>query len=170
MQFQLGEQERKDAKRPHEIFLINLITNHILLFVALLGLARSNPEVMLLTPVISMFFLGYLLWRANHSRGRDHWFAQSHWMICARRSKIFIAMLLLMALLVTLLLFMVNFDAAALKPGHYALGGVAILPTMITVLVLVIMESDAMHQASEGRVAAWAATSVGVPAGITPLS
>ena len=31
------------------------------------------------------------------------------------------------------------------------IGGVGILPTMVTVLALIIMESDAMHQAKQGK-------------------
>jgi hypothetical protein len=38
----------------------------------------------------------------------------------------------------------------------YALiGGVGILPVMVTVLVLILMESDALHQAAENRLPEW---------------
>jgi len=42
-----------------------------------------------------------------------------------------------------------------MRPQHYAIGGAAILPTMLTVLVLIMMESDALHLARDGRVPDW---------------
>ena len=39
MKFEISAQERKQARHPHEYFLVNLITNHILVFVGLLGLS-----------------------------------------------------------------------------------------------------------------------------------
>jgi len=42
-----------------------------------------------------------------------------------------------------------------LKPQHWALGGAAVLPTMVTVLILVIMESEALHHAKTGILPDW---------------
>ena len=64
-------------------------------------------------------------------------------------------MLALMGVGIIGLVLSVGGNVSDLKPGHYALGGVTILPTMLTVLVLIVMESDAMHQAKHGIVAKW---------------
>ena len=64
-------------------------------------------------------------------------------------------MLALLGIVIVGLLFSVGMDPSQLKPGHYALGGVAILPTLISVLVLIVMESDAMHKAKIGDVPQW---------------
>jgi len=53
-----------------------------------------------------------------------------------------------LVLIVVGLILSVNGDVSALKPGHYAIGGVAILPTMLSVLALIVMESDAVHKAN----------------------
>jgi len=155
MKYTIPEAERKRARHPHEFFLINLITNHILLFVGFIGMARDTPLLMAIIPVISISILTYLIIRAKISRKSDHWFAMCHWQLCARRSRFFIGMLALMALIVAGLLLSVGGDASALKPGHYAIGGVAILPTMFSVLVLIVMESDAVHKANIGDVPDW---------------
>ncbi|HEB57347.1 MAG TPA: hypothetical protein ENI98_13815 [Gammaproteobacteria bacterium] len=149
MQFKISENEKKQARHPHEIFLINLITNHILVFIALLGLARTYPLLMLVTPSISICLLFYILFRASRSLTQDTWFVKCHWQICARRSRLFIAMLAVMGLIVVSVLLI---SGGELKPQHYAFAGVGALPTMLTTLALIIMESDAMHQARLGQV------------------
>lgn len=155
MQYEVTEALSQKARLPHEIFLINLITNHILIFVGLLGMAKSYPLLMLVTPTISFIVMGYLMIRARHAIKADPWFAACHWQLCAHRSKMFIGMLLLLALVVGGILLSVGGDVSQLKPGHFALGGVASLPTLIFVLVLIVMESDALHKAKTGVVPDW---------------
>ncbi|HFC53314.1 MAG TPA: hypothetical protein ENJ43_02650 [Gammaproteobacteria bacterium] len=149
MRFDIPDQERAGARHPHEIFLINLIVNHILIFVSLMGMATSYPLLLLVVPVASVLILGYLLIRARRSLTSEPWFVKCHWQICARRSMFFIIMLAIMAAAIVIILLISGGDP---KPQHYAFGGVAILPTMLTVLVLIIMESDAMNQARQGIV------------------
>ncbi|WP_419590911.1 hypothetical protein [Thiolapillus sp.] len=50
----ISEDARKKARHPHEFLLINLITNHILLFVGLLGMAKQEPWLLLIVPIISL--------------------------------------------------------------------------------------------------------------------
>lgn len=153
MFFDISEKESKNARWPHELLLINLITNHILVFVALLGMAGNYPWLMLIPPVISIAILSYLLIRAKQStQENDGWFTFCHWQLCAQRSRFFILMLGVLTLILIGLLLSVGGDPDALKPGHYAIGGVAILPTMITILALIVMESDAIHKAKMGTV------------------
>ncbi|HEB86196.1 MAG TPA: hypothetical protein ENI68_04145 [Gammaproteobacteria bacterium] len=148
MQFEISENEKKQARHPHEIFLTNLITNHVLVFIALLGMARTFPLLMLVTPSISLCLLLYILFRARRSLTRDPWFVKCHWQISARRSRLFIVLLAVMGLVVFGVLLVSGGD---LKPQHYAFAGVGALPVMLTTLALIMMESDAMHQARLGK-------------------
>ena len=152
MEFHITEAQSKKARLPHELFLINLITNHILLFVGLLGMMKTYPILALVTPAISVVALSYLLIRGRKELNNDSWYVMVHWQLCVRRSRFFVGMILFMGLIIAGLIFSVGGDVTQLKPGHYALGGVAILPTMFSVLALIVMESDAMHQAKMGRV------------------
>ncbi|WP_293647991.1 hypothetical protein [Thiolapillus sp.] len=151
----ISEDARKKARHPHEFLLINLITNHILLFVGLLGMAKQEPWLLLIVPIISILILTYLVWRAALSRKRDAWFVFCHWQLCARRSRFFIGMIVLMALGIVAILASVGGDVADLRPGHYAIGGMVMLPTLFSVLVLIIMESDAVHKANIADVPEW---------------
>jgi membrane-associated HD superfamily phosphohydrolase len=155
MHYEVSEAEITDAKHPHEIFLINLITNHVLIFVGLLGMAKTYPWVMLITPSISIVVLSYLMIRSRSKLKSGSWYAACHWQLCAHRSKLFIGMLLVLALVIAGLLLSVGGDASQLKPGHYALGGVSALPTLVFILVLIVMESDALHKARTGVVPQW---------------
>ena len=152
MEYQITEAQSKKARFPHELFLINLITNHILLFVGMLGLMKSYPLLALVTPGISAVVLSYLLIRGRKELNNESWYVMVHWQLCMRRSRFFVGMLLFMGLVVTGLILSVGGDTSQLKPGHYALGGVAFLPGMFSILALIVMESDAMHQAKTGRI------------------
>ena len=148
MKFEISADEAHKAKIPHEIFLTNLIANHILWFVAALGLARSYWQPLALVPIVSFGILVYTLWRARRSKGKDSWYVMCHWQICARRSRLFILMLLILAC-VSGLGWAAHTYLGMMKEAAYALvGGLGFLPVMVTVLVLIIMESDSLHQAS----------------------
>ena len=156
MRFEVSEQEAHRAKIPHELFLTNLIANHILMFVAALGVAGSVPYPLAMVPIISLSILSYTLWRARKALKRDPWFVASHWQVAAKRSMVFIFMLLLLGTIVGFGWLGYTY-LGLMKVAVLALiGGVGILPTMVTVLILIIMESDALHQARDGKLPKWA--------------
>ncbi|MBL3599685.1 MAG: hypothetical protein JMN25_07430 [gamma proteobacterium endosymbiont of Lamellibrachia anaximandri] len=147
MKFEIADEVASKAKIPHEIFLTNLIGNHILWFVAALGLAKSYWQPVAMVPIISLCVLAYTIWRARRSKEIDDWYVMCHWQICAARSRIFIYMLLL-GLIVSLLGWIGYTYLGMMEVAVYALiGGIGGLPIMVTVLVLILMESDALHQA-----------------------
>lgn len=148
MKFDISEQESKKAKVPHEIFLTNLVGNHILWFIASLGVVRSYWQPLALVPLVSVLLLAYTLWRAERSKTRDSWYVMCHWQICAGRSRVFILMLL--ALGGISFLGWIGFTYFGMKQVAVMamIGGAGVLPVMVTVLVLILMESDALHQAA----------------------
>ncbi|KAA6183238.1 hypothetical protein F2Q65_16200 [Thiohalocapsa marina] len=155
MRFEVTDREIKQANVPHEIFLTNLIGNHILLAVALGGIAGSFPWAMAVIPAISFSLLGYTLWRARQSIRRDPWYVMCHWQVCARRSRIFIVMLSLL-LVVMALGWAGHVYLGMMKEAVIALVvGVGILPVMVTILILIIVESDALYHANQAKLPAW---------------
>lgn len=149
MGFHIPGAEWKKAQVSHEIFLANMIGNHILMFIAALGVVNSLWQPLAIVPVVSLCLLIYTLWRARKSKLEDPWFVMCHWQIAAQRSRIFIYMLLLMLAVATLGWLGYTY-LGMMKVAVYAIvGGVGILPTMVTVLVLIIMESDVMYQAKQ---------------------
>lgn len=151
MKFQITDRESHQARIPHEIFLTNLIGNHILWFVSSLGMANSFWQPLALVPVFSFGSLFYILWRARKSRRVDSWYVMCHWQIAARRSQIFLGMMVLLMIASSLGWAGYTY-LGMMKEAVFALiGGVGILPVMVTVLVLIIMESDVLYQAMQNR-------------------
>ena len=151
-QFSISPEESKRAKWPHEIFLINLIFNHILVFVATVAVAGAFPLLPALVPAISFFIIGYIMLRARQvAVGNDTWFVKSHWRIAARRNRIF--MLLLAAtcaacgggLVLSKMLGWAKIQVIAL------IGGVGLLPFMMSLLVLIVLGNDSVYQARTGK-------------------
>ncbi|GAB4297915.1 MAG: hypothetical protein Kow0096_16280 [Thiohalomonadaceae bacterium] len=149
--YAISEDTAKAAKWPHEIFLINLIFNHILLFVAFLS-ASSLQRLALIVPVISFAILAYILWRARKSLRVDPWFVKCHWQLAARRSRTFVIML---GIMVVVMIAIYLISGGNMRPQHWAFFGVGIMPTLVTVLVLIVMESDALHLARFGKMPDW---------------
>ena len=148
MKFKISDAESHKAKIPHEIFLTNLIANHILWFIASLGMVKDTPQLLVMVPLFSFAFLTYTLWRARKSKRVDSWYVMCHWQIAAGRSRLFIYMLLFM-LFIAFLGWLGYRYLGMMEIAVYAItGGVGILPVMVTVLALIIMESDILHQAS----------------------
>ena len=98
MKFEISEEIAKKAKFHHELFLINLITNHILLFVGLLGMMKTYPVLALFTPTVSLLVISYLLIQNKRIQKTADWFVRGHWQVCMRRSKFFLGVLALMGL------------------------------------------------------------------------
>lgn len=148
MKFEISDDLTRQAKIPHDIFLTNLIGNHILFFVTSLGLVRSMWQPLALVPIISLSLLGYTLWRAKRAKQEDHWFVMVHWQIAAQRSRFFIYMLL--AVMSIALLGWIGYTYLGMMQVAVMalLGGVGLLPIMVTTLVLILMESDALHRAA----------------------
>jgi hypothetical protein len=151
MKFEIPDDLVHKAKIPHDIFLTNLIGNHILWFVAALGLVRSYWQPLALVPIVSFFLLFYTLWRAKKSKQRDEWYVFTHWQLAAERSRLFIYMLL--AVLTVFFLGWIGYTYMGMQKVAVMamIGGGGILPIMVTVLILILMESDALHQASQGK-------------------
>ncbi len=149
--YAISDEVAKAAKWPHELFLINLIFNHVLLFVAFLS-ASSLQKLVFIVPAVSFVILGYTLWRARKSLQVDPWFVKCHWQLAARRSRIFIVMLSTMVVVMAVIYLVAGGN---MRPQHWAFFGIGIMPTLITVLALIIMESDALHLSRFGQMPDW---------------
>jgi hypothetical protein len=155
MRFEVSTEDIKKANVPHELFLTNLIGNHILMAVAAGGVAGSFPWVMAMIPAISFSILGYTLWRARRSLRQDPWYPMCHWQVCARRSKIFIVMLTMLLTIMALGWVGYTYLGMMEEAVMALIGGLGILPVMVTVLVLVLIESEALYHANQAKLPDW---------------
>ncbi len=158
MSYQASPEEIKRAKRLHMIFMFNLIVNHVFLLVAGISVIKDLPQLLMLVPVISLISLTYIIFAAKRAASTEtSWFVQCHWMLAAKRARIFVILLLSTVAFIAL----VFFGGTAMEWSRmliFALiGAVSALPFMITLLTLLVLEYDADHQCSAGKVPAAAA-------------
>ncbi len=151
-----SERERLLAKRPHDIFLSNLIGNHILIFTAISTFGPAYFKYMVLVPLLSFSALAYTWYRSGHIHREDSEFVWAHWQIARRWSKIFFYVLLLLVT-VSALGWMGKTYLGMMREAVYGMiGGLGLLPTLVTVLILIVIESDSLHHARVGTLPGWA--------------
>jgi hypothetical protein len=151
-----SEHEIKLAKLPHDIFLSNLIMNHILLFAGISTFGVQGLPYFPLVPFFSISAIAYTFYRSSKVKREDGEFAYIHWQIARRWSKLFASVLTFM-LSVALFGWLANENFGMMKEMVYGLiGGLGLLPTLVTVLVLIIIESDSLHHARVGTLPKWA--------------
>lgn len=151
LQFTISEIEAKQAKIPHDIFLVNLIFNHILVFATILT-ASSLTQYIVVVPIFSILSTLYIFWGAQRAKNKYSWYVNGHWQVCVSRNKKFMIMIAVMLTVFILLWFV---SGGHLRPQHWALGGATVLPVIATVLVLIMMESESLHQAKDGVLPDW---------------
>jgi len=151
MQYNISLEDLKKARAPHEVFLTNLIANHVLLFVAIMS-ASSLTHFIIIIPILSIMSLLYLFLGAQRAKIRASWYVNAHWQIAARRSRFFLLMLSLMGSVFVIIYWISGGD---MRPQHWAFGGAAFLPTMVSVLGLIIFESESLQQAKSGVLPDW---------------
>ncbi len=150
------EQEIVAAKKPHDIFLSNLIMNHILLFTGFAAFGGKYIFLLVLVPIISLCCLAYTFYRAKKVSREESEFIYIHWQIAWKWSRLF---LMVLGLLVSVSVF--GFLAQHywdIKPefAYGLVGGFGMLPTLVATLVLVIIESDSLNHARSGTYPKWA--------------
>ncbi len=151
-----NEAEIKAAQMPHNIFLTNLIVNHILLFT---GISAFGPRFfifMLFVPMFSIATLSYIFYRAYKIKQEDSQFVFIHWQIARRWSVLFSYVLLLLTS-VSFLGWLANTYLGLMKEAVYGfIGGLGLLPTMLSVFILLVIESDSLNCARSGILPKWA--------------
>ena len=151
-QFNISPEEGKRAKWPHEIFLINLIFNHIFLFCATVAVFGTFPLFTVLVPVISFAIIGYIFIKARRVAASDEsWFVKAHWQIGARRNRLF--MLLLAATCAVSIggLWLSKMFGWAKIPTVALIAGVGLLPFMVALLVLIVLGNESVFMARSGK-------------------
>jgi len=150
--FTISPEETVRAKWPHEIFLINLVFNHILVFASTFGVFSTFPLMVLIVPVTSFVITGYIIIKAKQiAKSDETWFVKSHWAIADKRNSHFLKLLTITCAVIgggLLLSKMMGWSKIATIA---LLGGVGMLPFMVSLLVLIVLGNDSMYQARHGK-------------------
>lgn len=151
-QFSISPEEARRAKWPHEIFLINLIFNHIFLFVATIAVIGSFPLLPAVVPILSFSIIVYIQIKSKQiAAGNETAFVKAHWQIGARRNHLFMLLLGISCFICIGGLWLSKLLGWAKIPTIALIGGVGLLPFMIALLILIIMGNEAVHLARTGR-------------------
>ena len=151
-QFDISPEEGRRAKWPHEIFLINLIFNHIFVFCATVAVFGSFPYSPALVPVISFSIIGYILIKARQvAASGETWFVKAHWQIAARRNRFFMLLLVITCVISGGGLWLSNMMGWAKIPTIALIGGVGLLPFMVVLLVLIVLGNESLYMARDGK-------------------
>lgn len=151
-QFNISPEEGRRAKWPHEIFLINLIFNHIFLFCATVAVFGTFPLLTALVPAISFAIIGYILIKARRVAASDEsWFVKAHWQIGARRNRLFMLLLTVTCIVSGGGLWLSKMFGWAKIPAIALIAGVGLLPFMVALLVLIVLGNESVFMARNGK-------------------
>ena len=150
-QFTISREESDHAKWPHEIFLINLVFNHILVFASTFGVFTTFPFMVLIVPITSFVITAYIIIKAKKIAISDEsWFVKSHWKIAALRNRHFLWLLTITCIVIGggyLLSRAMGWSKIATIA---LLGGAGLLPFMVSLLILIVLGNVSVHQARNG--------------------
>ncbi len=163
MFFPVPETDRRRAKSPHELAMVNLLLFNLVALIVLLGgsfMQADSPlapykALGVAVPLgISLAIIAFTFWRASRAAAGGHWFVAAHWRLATGRYKILLAAYLAGAVLVGLgwLLAHTQEKPAMQDMMFIALQRVAIAPMLITLMVIIMLESGSIYQAQRGEV------------------
>lgn len=144
--------EIKAARWPHEIFLINLVFNHVFVFVVTLGAIKSLPMMIFLTPFISFSIIAYILIKQKKIAASDaSFFLKGHWKIAAARNRWFLYLLIFVCVISGGGFYLFTSFGLSKITLWALLIGIGLLPFMVALLTLVTLGSDSMNIARDGK-------------------
>lgn len=151
-QYSASPEEIVRAKWPHEIFLINLVFNHILVFASTFGVFSTFPWMVLIVPITSFAITGYILINAKKvAASNETIFVKAHWVVADKRNKHFLKLLTIACVVIGSGLLLSKTMGWSKIATIALLGGVGLLPFMVALLVLIVMGNDSMYQARHSK-------------------
>lgn len=151
-QFTITPAEATLAKWTHEIFLINLVFNHIFVFCVTILLSKTYPYSLAIVPIASFVMIAYIEFKSRTiAKSAESTFVRAHWRIGARRNRIFLGLLSTTCFISVGGVYLSqaqHWNAIATKA---LIGGFGLLPFMVALLVLVVLGNDSVHMARNGK-------------------
>jgi len=153
MQLNIDKKTIISAKKPHNIFLLNLALVHLLMAPATLILEIGITG--LLIPLsISLLIMLYSLIKIKNLSINEHWFIYAHWKLALNRYR-----LLLIAYAVTLVFLFAGWLISTTSPDpnmrdiiFTVFIRISVMPTLLMVLVNFFLESSALNMAAKGEI------------------
>lgn len=151
-QFDISPEEARRAKWPHEIFLINLVFNHILVFASTFGVFSTFPLMVMIVPLTSFAITAYIIVKGRQiAAGAETWFVKSHWAICVKRNRYFMALLIAACVIIGGGYWIAQAMGWSKIATIALLAGAGLLPFMVSLLILIVLGNESVHLARVGR-------------------
>ncbi len=141
------------GKHLHSVLLFDFIVIHIFIFLLALSMIKSSIIPMILMPIISIISLTYVIFKGTRTSATEpSHFVRCHMLLAAKRAKLFLGLFVVTGSFTAFIL-LGGAQFGMSKITSYALaGGIGQLPFMVALLVLVVLEFDAEHQCSDGKI------------------
>lgn len=163
MFFPIDEADRRRARTPHELAMVNLLLINLLMLIALLAgsflqqgstLADYKLLGVLIPLAISLAIVAYTFTESARTKADGPWFVAAHWRLATSRYKILLIAYVAGAALIGLgwLLSQGQKDPRMEELMFIALQRVAIAPILISLMALIMLESGSLGQAGRGEV------------------
>ena len=182
MFYAIDEPQRRRAKGPHELAVVNLLLFNLLIGIALLAGSMAAPDspiarwrwLAVAVPLALSLAVMLFTWlRASRAAGAEPWFVAVHWRMSARRYRALLAAYVVSAAVVSLAFVggghetEIERRVAGLPPALQAMerhklesqnmgtaiwARIGVVPLLLTVMALIMLESGALYQAGRGEV------------------
>ncbi|NWF38543.1 hypothetical protein F3F96_05305 [Mariprofundus sp. NF] len=155
MNFEISEEEKRRARVPHNLFVLNILLFNLLLTPAAIVL-DVGMYGFLIPLLCSLAVIAYIYRR---SRKQDDWFVEMHWRLSFRRCQFLMIGYVVTALLVAVawLISLSANDAKMAEIMFTAISRVAVVPTLLAVMATVVLEAGGYHLINSGKVPDWLA-------------
>jgi hypothetical protein len=153
MLYEIADSERRKAKFPHELFMLNLALFHLLL--APVAIVLDIGVWGFLIPLLASFsVITFTFFRSRRAEHGAPWFVAAHWKLAMRRYRIlFIVYLISSAIVgIGLLIGMGSEDRNMAGIMLAVFSRIAAAPLLIGVILCFVLESGSIYQAGRGEV------------------
>jgi hypothetical protein len=182
MFFPVPDSDRRLARAPHELAMVNLLVFNLVIGIALLAGSMAQPDSLIGTYkwvavavplLLSLAVIAFTWLRAARAVGTSPWFVAAHWRLSASRYRLVLAAYVVCAAILSLALFTGTDETAIeaqvrdLSPamqemerrklhsqhmGEQVWARLAVVPLILTVMVTIMLESGSIYQAQRGEV------------------
>jgi hypothetical protein len=153
MNFEVDEADKKLARAPHNLFVLNALVFNLLMTPAAIVL-DVGAYGFLIPLSLSLSVMGYIYLRSRRS---VCWFVDMHWRLAFRRCQFLMLGYAVTALLLALawLISMSSSDANMAEIMFTAISRIAVVPTLVAVMVTTVLEAGGYHLINSGVVPDW---------------
>jgi len=150
MNSEISDADKKLARSPHNLFIINVFLFNLMLTPAAIVL-DVGMYGFLIPLVCSLSVIVYIYQRSKKSTS---WFVDMHWRLSFRRCQFLMLGYMITAFLVLVawLISLTTSDAKMAEIIFTAISRVAVAPTVLAVMATAVLEAGSYHMVNKGEV------------------